>query len=143
MRNMQLEMGTNRILAYAKYSPQTARALEVGLELLSYNAMGKDTSVQCVGFQGSTDIDSLKPALSKVVMAMTLPGEKEKLIVSTSFGLRYTLADILLAEGNAAIVSYNAFEAQVRVFFGGSKPSFSFLHLGDDSSHQSRNVCER
>lgn len=112
MDNLVLNMGTNQLKSIAAFQPGP-EAMGQARELFSNFAMGIDTNIEIAGYEGSTEVASLRPALSRMSIGATLPAVKEKMINAARFMIR--LGTIVNKIADAGMDLYNPLDTTVTI----------------------------
>ena len=120
------------------YAPQGG-ALSAGRALLQNFLQGVDAETTIAGSTGSTDIESLQPALSQISLSpVTIPGIHQNLIKSASLTFPIDIVDTGFATTSFTLA--NPFTATVNLLKLGATATFHGLTLGtipniDASAH--------
>lgn len=108
---LTLNAGRNDVNATATFD---ANGSPHGLETLNRFISGQDTQVQINGFPGSTEIASLRPALSQIRLQSTLPGLKSTLIKTANLTVLDTTG-ITNNVANATVFLANPFTTSLTI----------------------------
>jgi hypothetical protein len=121
--------GTNKIQFELFFSPRGQAAILAGQEMMSRYISRQDQQVSVTGFDGSTNIESLKAALSAVKLTQVLPGLKSRVIQSIFFSINILTA-LSTSKGTGGVVLINPFDESVIIFiFMSCKSSISYRTL--------------
>lgn len=100
LTNLTLQPGNNAVLTQSAFNPN---ASPQGKQLLNDFAGKRNNTVAIAGYNGSTSIDSLAPALAVIKLAAVLPGLSKNLVSTARITIPTTIGNDHLASSFVTI----------------------------------------
>ncbi|KAI8873166.1 hypothetical protein GQ42DRAFT_118311 [Ramicandelaber brevisporus] len=125
--DVNLQMGDNHMFPIAHFHP-TGPSIPAGLEFLTKNINGENTTSVMQGTMGSTNVESLKLAFSKLRIAAQVPGNQVKLLKTSSFSILPPPAKLGTAQAGFTMV--NPYTATMSIFKIKSNITYHGVPLG-------------
>ncbi|KAL1924247.1 uncharacterized protein VTP21DRAFT_7282 [Calcarisporiella thermophila] len=104
-----LSRGSSNVKAQLEYSPKDPASMAAGAKLLQSYLEGNTSDAFIAGFENSTNIESLLPALSSVNIPAKIRGTPDKLIKSGK--VHVAISSLFTNKGYASVILANYFKA--------------------------------
>ncbi|KAK0542857.1 hypothetical protein OC846_006614, partial [Tilletia horrida] len=128
INDLVLKPGENVIPTQLKFDPQGAAAVAAGKVVLENYVANLTSTVSVAGSGSSTQIDSLKQALSGIALDAAVPALNKLLIVSTTLTIPADVAQTSIAD--VSFTLDNPFTATINLYKVNATASYSGIVLG-------------
>ena len=128
INDLVIHPGLNKVPTNVHYSPQGAANTRAGQTMLENYVQGISSTTYIRGSKGTTDIASLKQALSGIELRVTIPPLKKLLITEDQLVIPKDIAQTSIAQAKFQLA--NPFTASINLLKVKAKASYKGIYLG-------------
>ncbi|RKP10331.1 hypothetical protein THASP1DRAFT_21943 [Thamnocephalis sphaerospora] len=127
--NVTLKLGSNTVESTVYFEPKGAAAIAAGRKMLSDYAAGIENPIGVAGYEGTTDIESLKEGLSSIRLTSTMPALHEQMIRGARFAI--SPLELLRLQAPSQVDAYNPMDAALDLVSMSAQMFYKGASLGD------------
>ena len=127
INDLVIHPGLNKVPTNVHYSPQGAANTRAGQTMLENYVQGISSTTYIRGSKGTTDIASLKQALSGIELRVTIPPLKKLLITEDQLVIPKNIAQTSIARAKFQLA--NPFTASINLLKVKAKASYKGIYL--------------